>query len=412
LRIEPSTKNERSWMLWRMFAVTVIGFVVAASCGQGALAPSATPETSATTPTPQQTQTVNTVRVWNELRWSSPAPIPDGGAIIDVVPWRAGYVAVGQASDGDRYVGAAFISQDGTTWARTSATGLFPVNPTRVVATSSSLMAFATVQDGNPSVMVWTSSDGQVWHVQPGLALAGSLVSVVAHADWVVAVGRETSGVTKVWRSADGVKWTSSAGPGPRAVVRGVASVADGLVAFGRDGAPDTVSGGVNVAGIGRPAAWWSLDGDRWASLNVEGAETAGAELGGMFALADGLFASGSNSPAGQSTRTLLLWTSPDGRDWRLIGVPAHWGQVGANGEYGVIFSPAGPTGFEAWATRDGSRWSLVAPAGDTARMPAYSTGVGQSSRIDRIFVVPRGVVVIGQRDGQVAAWFAEGAIR
>src|SRR5437868_14603381 len=68
---------------------------------------------AATTSSPSPTRRPGS---WTGLAWSSPVTIPDGDALLEVLPWRGGYVAVGQGTDNGEYVGAAFASSDGLSW--------------------------------------------------------------------------------------------------------------------------------------------------------------------------------------------------------------------------------------------------------------------------------------------------------
>jgi len=127
--------------------------------------------------------------------------------------------------------------------------------------------------------------------------------------------------------------------------------------------------------------------------------------------VADGLFAVGSDASAsGQNPRSPLIWASADARDWRIVGPPEHWGRAGANGRQAVVvyYADSGTTALGAWTTLDGRVWTRVSFSGDVADIPGFTVGLGQDSGIDGIFVVTRGVVVIGQRNGQPTVWFAE----
>ena len=97
-----------------------------------------------------------------------------------------------------------------------------------------------------------------------------------------------------------------------------------------------------------------------------------------------------------------------------MIGPPAHWGRVSANGRQAVIFAAAdfGTVALGAWTSQDGRGWNQLSFSGDVAEMPAFETAVGQSSRIESIFAEPTGVIVIGQQNGHITAWFAQALVR
>lgn len=407
------SKRFEHWLAARLAragrAVVLLVWLLSSACavGSGAVG---------TTPTPRQTPAPSSAAptgaaspMWTELKWSAPNAIPNAGVFVDVVAWHDGYVAVGQVIDGDRYVGAAFSSKDGATWSRSTKEGAFAAIPTRILATSSQLVAFAGVS-GPSSMIAWTSSDGSAWNPRPQLTLQGiQMQSVAAFKDVIVGIDSDSNG-SRVWRSVDAEKWAPASAPPAHAILRGLFVVQDGVVALGREGEPDAVSGGVSSPGMGRPAAWWSAEGTSWTTLKVEGVDAPGAQLLALFKTTDGYFASGSDATdPSQSRRTVAVWLSTDAHDWRLAGPPSHWGQVASNGATAVIFSPSGLTGFDAWASRDGKQWTPMKMSGDTSDVPGYSTGVGQPSRIDRLFVTTRGVIVLGQQGGATMVWFAEG---
>ncbi|TMG54550.1 MAG: hypothetical protein E6H89_02345 [Chloroflexi bacterium] len=382
--------------------------------GQTPPEPSASQQATLLSPEPTASPTVLPTRegTWTELRWSEPGSIPDNASIFDVVSWHGGYIAVGDVAGVDGHVAAAFISADGARWERTST---FSANPA-IVATPTRLIALVNRPGPPQAVEAWVSLDGRSWQRDENLALSGaSLGRLAAHARTIVAIGTDAAGRSAMWRSVDSAAWSPIQQPSTRAIVRRVAAVGDGFVAIGRDGEPDVARGGVGARGVGRPAAWWSADGGAWNVLQVQGVEAEGAELSDIFDVTDGYFAIGSDTTTpGQNPRSPLLWYSADGRDWRMIGPPAHWGRVSANGRQAVIFAAAdfGTVALGAWTSQDGRGWNQLSFSGDVAEMPAFETAVGQSSRIESIFAEPTGVIVIGQQNGHITAWFAQALVR
>jgi hypothetical protein len=345
---------------------------------------------------------------WTGLLWSSPVAIPDGDVLFEVLPWRGGYVAVGQAIDDGEYVGAAFASSDGLAWERTTAPATFPADPGVLTSLGGRLVAFVRGSAPFPRTDAWTSVDGRTWRRAPELALADGVINAVASRDTtLVAAGIDASGRHAVWRSAGGGSWSRVSDIPPRALVGNVAGVAGGFVAFGRDGEPDVASGGVGVRGVGRPAAWRSSDGLAWTAVAVEGTEAPGAQLLSIYPVRDGMFAAGSDSAA--SPRSALLWDSPDGLRWRALGPPPHWGYAGTNGTQAVIVARAAAAnspGFEAWVSEDGREWRALDPSGDIGALPSFETGVGQPTRIEAAYVVSNGVLLIAQDGGHFHAIF------
>ncbi len=347
---------------------------------------------------------------WVELRWSPPSLVPQGAVLLDAVAWRDGFVAAADVAGADAYAGATFISSDGLSWERTATFAATPA----IFATSSGLVVVVNLVGAPRSLETWTSVDGRSWQRQDRLALTGvAITSVAARAGAMVAAGLDTSGRTMVWSSTDGAPWSPRQLPA-RAIVGSVAAVGDGFVALGRDGEPDAGSGGIAAPGVGRPAAWTSVDGRTWTEARVEGSAAPGAQLSSLFRVTDGLFAIGSDAAPGQNTRSPLIWTSADARDWRIVSPPDHWGLASANGQQAVLFYYAdfGTTALGAWSSLDGRVWALLQFSGDLADIPGFTPGVGQASGVDRIVVAPRGVLVLGQQNGQLKVWFAEAVTR
>lgn len=390
-------------------AVLAAGLV---GCGGAALVP---PSPSAATSRPTGASLApssSAAAPWSELAWSRPNPVPDEATILDVVEWRGSYVATGQAIVDGRRVGVAIASADGLSWHRTA---ILPGNAS-LVPTATRVVALASTSFDRPSgVDGWTSMDGRSWQRDDALALAdATLTRSVARGNTMVAVGADASGRPAVWRSFDGGAWARGEPPSPHAIVRGLETVADGFIAVGREGEPDVASGGVGAPGVGLPAAWWSADGRAWTALQVEGVPAAGAQLLEVFTVGDGYFAIGSDSTTpGASTRTALLWTSSDGHAWKLAGAPPHGpGMLGANGQRAAVLAYAGPAANpEAWSSRDGRQWTRVSFTGDVADIPVVQQSVGMSGHIDRVFVLSRAIVVIGQvvtqQNGHQAVWLA-----
>jgi hypothetical protein len=416
--------QDRGADLRRVAVAAIVALAVGLGCEPGATSaipspsaaalgsPSQQPDSPPSAPTTRQ-------GTWTSLRWSAPSYLPDGAVLTDLVAWRDGYVAVGQVSGTDRYLGAAFVSVDGVQWQRTTADSTFSGIPNRLVMTASRLFAFGARMETPESPEVWSSVDGRTWQRQDSLALPGRGLGAVAGRDTtMVALGLDQNGRSMIRRSIDGAAWTEVKSPSDRAIIRNVASVADGFIALGREGQPDTGSGGVGLPGVGRPAAWWSGDGGTWTPLKVEGDEAAGAQLVELFKVADGFFAAGSdNTVSGRSARTAALWSSTDGRDWRLIGAPPHWGFAAANGKQAVVLAfGGGRSDPEGWTSFDGRQWTPLELTGDVNHIPVTQQFVGMSGHIDRLFVVPRGVLVTGQvivdQRGIPAAWFAEASAR
>ena len=381
--------------------------VLANACVQMPVASSASPTPAATVAggtTPTLAPSATPARM---LRWSSPAVLPESAALLDVVRWRDRYVGVADAVVANAHTAVAMVSTDGTHWTRVATFDGMPL----LLATREVLVALVPHTDP-AHTDAWVSGDGQTWRPETQLALSSTALSrAVAFGDTLIATAEREGRTDAVWRSAGGAPWTSAPVPAPTAVIRQLATVRDGVLAIGRDGSPDAGAGGVGVPGTGRPAAWFSTDGRSWSTLAVEGGSAPGAQLLSIFGVTAGYLALGSDvTTAGGNPRSPLLWESPAGRDWKLVGPPGHWGIAGADGRELVVFTAAdlGTTALGVWTTGDGHAWNRVTFVGDVANAPAYETSVGQSSRVDRIFAMPDGVIVMGQRGGQITAWLAQ----
>jgi len=349
---------------------------------------------------------------WTELRWSQPSLLHGVLAFHDLVAAPGGFLASAEVVESGQHAGAIFRSADAVQWQRVATLPSPPI----LATTPARQLAVINRGGASPAAEVWTSGDGASWQRDDRLSLAtGTIVQLVARGDALLALGTDSSGRQILLRSpVAGAAWSAGQWPGATAIIRSVFAVADGYVALGRDGAPDQGSGGVGAPGVGRPAAWWSADGASWAVLPVEGAAAPSAQLLQMFTVGDGYLALGQDSVGGGSPRTPVFWTSSDGHTWRRLGPPEHWGMAGSNGQQAVVFAAAGfgTVSLGAWTTTDGVSWTPISFTGDLGHVPGYEVGLGSPSRVDRILVSERGIVVIGQLDGQPTAWFAEGVSR
>ncbi len=377
--------------------------------------PSASPSPSATPPS-----------VWAALQWEAPAYLPGIVSVESVMSWKDQAVAVGwEQLDGGTISAAIWRSGDGRSWER-----ITPTNPvfarTRlrfVLPTSERLMAVGTVDtqcDGGPGtrcapepIALLTSTDARTWERSPDQeAFAGAnLVSVVADSGGMLAVG-ETAGAPALWRSADGVTWEAlpdSASVFGNVEFTDIAPVSSGYVIAGRLGR------GLEPLGAGNPspsmpAAWWSLDGEKWTRAEVEAKVGPGALLGRLDVGSGGLVAIGTEAGG----KAAYEWTSPDGRHWQPagpdgVGLPSP--AVFSDGTRLVAVGADEGGELQAWVSEDGFHWTPLPSAGAIGLMPVWpGSRPGAPAFVDA-FVLAGGLVVVGNvvdhGGPAIPIWFA-----
>lgn len=277
--------------------------------------------------------------VWtspNGSAWSRvtlPAPsgsAPSGPAprrLTGVVHGPRGWLAVGRA--GDRAL--VLASVDGRAWQAAPAGTVLRGAGLEPVAAAASGTGYVVVGARNgTSAAAWYSPDLKTWSrsgdagktdLDGGTAAPKWIGDVVAGPAGFVAVGGQTAGKAArpaVWTSADGKKWALS--PASPALPQGAAAgalttvVARGgvLVAAGITG-PAGVTGAPVAGAPGSTAfAAVSADGGRtWQPAPLPGAAPGSAPTAAV-ATAHGFVL------AGTAGSDVLLWTSADGRTWRV----------------------------------------------------------------------------------------------
>lgn len=256
------------------------------------------------------------------------------------------------------------------------------------------------VGSANGFPAAWTSADGgRTWNRAAGQAPSvlnrpgiQQLTSVAHGPEGWLAVGGTAGagGITGaaggaaghpvVIGSADGRSW--SAADGEAAFAGGGLTVAQ--AAAGRDGY--VIVGSQRVAGPGGQArtiaaAWWSAGLTDWHRANSVG---GGQQMVAVAAMADGFAAVGSD---GQRP---AVWTSADGRNWRMADLPLPAGATTAALEHvaaagqtvvatGVAQTATGSVPYAARSGDGGRTWTearLPVPAG-TAQVSAVAAGRG-----------------------------------
>ncbi len=192
-----------------------------------------------------------------------------------------------------------------------------------------------------------------------------------------IAVG-SANGNPAVWIAPRGHDWSRASGANPgvfsRAYVAGLSSVT-----YGRDGW--LAVGGTLDGATAHPVVVFSRDGLTWhaadggrpfASANGQGSDAGKGDLDGqdgprsMSAVTAGPFG---YVAVGQHAGGPAVWTSPDGRIWRLLDLPA----VGGGARAGLEYVAA--SGSRVVALGD------IRTAGRTAPLAALSADGGQTWR-------------------------------
>lgn len=426
-------------------------------------APSASPSPSPSeSPGPSETPGPSepTGLVWSD----GVAPALSGAAIVDMVAWHDGYVAIGASNMPENATGRGLFlaSADGVRWSITQEVDLRPNESlVRILAVGDRLLAVTHVTSvfcpaGTPSPCpsapltpgLWMSSDGSDWTAvdSPSWSaiLGWSIPQWMVSGDaGLVAVGYEghppvddpaelasVPSVPLILHSDDGITWQQAdlTQGFDHAVFRDVVAYPGGFVVVGRDGVRDPLSDVVDPSnptplGLGRPAAWVSADGIHWSAADVDGIEIAGGELSRVEAGAQGLFAIGVGSPA-SGDATPSGWSSTDGRSWHVVGrlggsVPSidqgvhepGYTVLTSDGDHIVVLDRAAPTSetMAAWTSTDGVTWRRLAFSGSTdlPKIGDYSAAGAQGTYVTGGWVLPDRIVVAGHGATPTRLWLA-----
>jgi hypothetical protein len=312
---------------------------------------------------------------------------------------------------------AAWVSDDARLWLPVDASG--PVPRDSMVVGGPGLVSISIV---NRLPVSWLSTDGVTWTEVPldrevfadwencgqthppnfdELWSAGPVI--IAHHKYLCGPARYPG---RVWVTTDGYEWTSLQ-----------------PAAFGEewpDGWNTTLFGGENsdnwrindVAGVDGaivavgedlgPAIWISTDGYAWQKTEIEFGDIAGhdARLWQVATNGTGFVAMGTTG--GEFTRDVLVWTSPDGRDWSQapVAIGAALGQVreltAFNGGY-VAFGWNGVL----LTSPDGTVWQQETTGPPMSDMSMSGTGLVGS----RLYVT--GVPITTDKDdpGRIGPW-------
>lgn len=248
---------------------------------------------------------------------------PDTQRLQEVAWGGQGWLAVG---DDGRSPSRPLVvtSPDGTAWTAADGDGAFKAtggSVPRTAAVASGPHGYVIVGDSGPSAIAWHSADLRSWERGSGDlgGKAGSdrwMRSVTSGSFGYVAAGglndpaTQSPGRPAVWTSADGVKWALQRIPLPSGAVQ---ATFDAIVA---KGAVLVASGTAKSATGSFAFAFTSPDGGRsWQETKLPG--TTQTALGTpTTATPRGFVIAGVSGDWGRTG--VVLWTSPDGRTWRL----------------------------------------------------------------------------------------------
>ena len=399
-------------------------------------APSVVPTSVPTLePTTMPEPTAEPSAEWSGLMWSDPVTPSFTVHLNDLLPWRDGYVAVGEVPiDATRSEAAFLSSSDGLNWAVEDLVdpGLDRF-PQHLVRLGDELLAFShpsidmLPMAGSTIPLIWQSNDGASWSLLDsqswrdawrGLVVGHmpaswdtiqydpttGLVDVASGPQGLVAIGNSfTAGdmdgmVPAVVYSADGRSWSRGSLPddSPSAIVNSVASRGVGFVTVGA----------VNVGpqpGTAVPAAWYSTDGLTWTRATVQDVPSLArglhGEFGPLVAGSDGLVTCLSSREMGAGGwRFMYPWISTDGTTWGEASVDlanrvplCGWTASDGNRIVALGGRPA-PTGQPwpgvtgAWLSSDGATWEPLTLSATLTDM------------LERFWVVPDGVIYAGEQ--------------
>jgi hypothetical protein len=258
---------------------------------------------------------------WGGLVWSGPVAgdLPWRHVPDQVVSWNGRYVGmdyVGTDNTGDVVVAS---SPDLATWT-VLAGGAGSPFPTGLSGGSAALVVGPAglvaigpygVCNAACATQIWTSADAMSWKPAGRAPFTGTLESVAAGPDGIIAVGSKGFQKSLMWYSETGTNWKPVDLAGAMfegANIDSVAAVPGGYVALGSVGGqlpPPGVIGDVNSTA----AAWWSQDGLTWSAAPVGGSQGATA-LTGARVMPYGIVATGLYQG---------VWFSTDGRAWEPL---------------------------------------------------------------------------------------------
>jgi hypothetical protein len=326
------------------------------------------------------------------------------GVVEAVTAGGPGFVAVGRGCVGEtRCEGIVWLSTDGSSWTRTSASSETEIGS--VFVTSGPELGMFDVAAGTPGIVAtgyaalpdlrattWFSANGTSWE-RHALGDGAARVHAVAwDGQRFVMVGEDRSDLATatlaaaearaaVWTSPDGRTWTRV----PHTAALDVGGFIDTMEDPASGGMRDVAVGPEGLVAVGsvctatpvgcRPAVWTSPDGISWSRVtdvpSTAGVLKAIASEVGIVAV--GAETCGSSPAAIPGDCTAMVMTSVSGREWvqQAFGQAGDLRTVTRVGNRWFATSPDGPQNL--WASADGSTWAAPLVAGG----PATANGSG-----------------------------------
>lgn len=356
--------------------------LVLASTSPGQSAPSAT-----FTPGPIPSVGTAPAGAWTGIHWiagpdvsvqETASPEPAAGADdvfaqFRMFGWSRGYVAFRATSTTPTSGGPVLVtlvpsfSTDGLSWQTGAISNLAgPAEPASVgdvVEGPAGLLAIgspAAAICGGPAPVtaLWLSSDGISWRPVAMTPFGGGAVyDIEAGSAGYIATGTAKDGANqRLWTSRDGVAWSvvNVATATAKGVnVSNATAFSGGFVMAGNMEAVDPGCGEPSVT----PSLWWSPNGKTWTRAALPGAISASSAIVRVSRIDDRLLmAQESSYDETTSTGSQTVWTSADGRTWKLNSNELLATSVVVDGgQRGLLTSTAsdGSWRMSIWAVND-----------------------------------------------------------
>jgi len=293
-----------------LLALTGSGGAAAQDASPDPAAPSQVPASPAASGVPDATP--------SRLRKASVPVTGPGMLVFDLIEGGPGYIAVGGGTPtGLDHHALIWVSDDGATWQSVPLFGEAASGTIRGVAALPGGGYVAAGHDFEPQterpdmvhLLTWVSADGISWSRGPADAsFPGSMALAATSTPDGVALAGCSAGfhcdVGRVWTTTDGQTWAMEDGiaMAPYSIA---ASDSGELVIGGEDDAYDLVNGQAAVAS----------SGDDW-TIHVLG--TGDSQVSGLTRAGDGFAATGYLvEPAGEVLGSMMA-SSSDGTDWTI----------------------------------------------------------------------------------------------